>query len=683
MPVQPIPAAAHDTLLGVLARRKALVLAALLATLLLALIYYAVWPRTFAAIGIVRVEPGTPVALGDQNQFDAQSALLFRHAEARLLTTDEVLVKALKFAEPPIQASPWFSKDKTRVQQLKKELDVTVDRDSGLISVELRGENKTEITNIVNGIMQAYKTFRVEQESGNTTDVIALLEAQRETKEAERQATRVRILQLKNSSGSVPMGDGGNLVLIELQALSEQLVNAKRETMDAKRNFDRALAAYEQTDPQARMDSEDGSSVSLSGESEELIRQRIVGLEQRLQTLRQTYLPSHPQIRRVAADVAKLRATQVAVARGNWEAARGLEEELLQEVEGLREQGEQQTGNLYEIAMFEGDLVRLEDQIDELDQSIVAAALQQNTKEMQITLSSASTDNDSVSPKLATTMAGAGALGLIGGILLALVVESNAPRLPAGEKSVSETMALPVIGTLPAMDGANRRRLALAPIEEPGLGFAAEAVEVADAMAAGEFAGASTILVTSPTQRQGRTVAAGALAVSMAALGKRVLIVDADLEKPDVHELFDKPNEHGLADVLRGNGNVSDFTRASGVDGLTMLAAGDLRADDAEDLLGGQRLDEALRQMREQFDVVLIDAAAESMGDAARIVASGTDATLLVMRGGTSDRRRAEQARDRLLDMGANVNGMLLVNMPTTGRMSAYSGDVPKMAASA
>ncbi|MEM8874874.1 MAG: AAA family ATPase [Planctomycetota bacterium] len=676
----------HDTLIGVLARRKAVVLAMLLGALLLGLVYYSVWPRTYSAVGLVRVEPGAPVALSDNDRVDAQSALLFRHAEARLLTTDEVLFRALQAKNEEgglVMDSPWFSTDSTRIQQLKKQLGVSVDRDSGLINVELRGESQPEIRSIVDAVMSAYKNLRVEQDRGNASDVITILEAQRANKEAKLATTRNRILELKNSSGGVPMGDGGNMVLIELQALSGQLVEAKQATMKAKNNYDRALAAYEQTDPQDRMNAEDGSTMMLSGESEELIRQRIVGLEQRLQTLRQTYLPSHPQVRRVAADIAKLRATQVAVARGNFDASRQLEEQLMQEVEGLREQGVEQTGNLYEIALLEGDLTRLEDQIDELDKSIVTAALSQDTKDLQITVAQeASTDNDNVTPQLATTMVAAGAFGLIAGILLALVAESNAPRLPAGEKSVSETMALPVIGTLPAMDGANRRRLALAPIEEPGLGFAAEAVELADELLAGDFAGAKTILVTSPTQRQGRTVATGSLAVSLAALGKRVLVVDADLEKPDMHEVFDKPNEDGLADVLRGNGNVSDLARPSGVDGLSLLTAGDIRGDEAEVLLGGQRLDEALNQMREQYDVVLIDAAAESNGDAARIAASATDATMLVMRGGNSDRRRAEQARDRLLDMGANVSGLLLMNMPTSGRI-AYSGDGPKMAASA
>jgi Mrp family chromosome partitioning ATPase len=114
------------------------------------------------------------------------------------------------------------------------------------------------------------------------------------------------------------------------------------------------------------------------------------------------------------------------------------------------------------------------------------------------------------------------------------------------------------------------------------------------------------------------------------------------------------------------------------------MPAGDVRGGHLEELFNGSSFDRALAELRADYDVVIFDAPSESDGEAARIAASGCDATLLIVRGQGTDRRRAEASRDRLLDVGANVGGMI-VNHAAGHRLeqTRFGGENGKIALAA
>jgi capsular exopolysaccharide synthesis family protein len=172
--------------------------------------------------------------------------------------------------------------------------------------------------------------------------------------------------------------------------------------------------------------------------------------------------------------------------------------------------------------------------------------------------------------------------------------------------------------------------------------------------------GAATILVTSAGEREGRTTTAANLATALAQAGRNVILVDADLRRPGLHDVFGVKNERGLTDLLTGTWGVTDVLRDGPVPRLRLLTAGP-HAGRASDLLEGPRLARTLRAVQKQCDIVVLDSAPVlSISDAIALAAI-SDQILLV-----GDYRRTTRGyvTRALTELGevvdGNVSGVLL-----------------------
>ena len=186
-----------------------------------------------------------------------------------------------------------------------------------------------------------------------------------------------------------------------------------------------------------------------------------------------------------------------------------------------------------------------------------------------------------------------------------------------------------------------------------------------------------TLVVTSAAPGEGKTLTAANLAVTLAYDGLRVLLVDCDIRRPRVHGLFRLPRAPGLMELLtairrrravRRPPAIRDTVRSSG---LSVLTCGALPSN-AANLLSGTRMRVLLQELREQFDIIVLDTPPVLATADAGIVASLTDGVLLVVRAGATDRNAAQRACQQLANVGARVIGTVL-NDP--GGQVAKEGD--------
>src|SRR5262249_2428738 len=118
--------------------------------------------------------------------------------------------------------------------------------------------------------------------------------------------------------------------------------------------------------------------------------------------------------------------------------------------------------------------------------------------------------------------------------------------------------------------------------------------------------GSRSLVVTSSGPGEGKTLVASNLAVAFAQAGQRVLLVDADMRRPRVHEVLDMSQEPGLSNLLVGTAKASETLRKTDVAGLWMLTAGHIPPNPAE-LLGSERFHEFLHSLQAHFDWVIVD----------------------------------------------------------------------------
>ena len=169
------------------------------------------------------------------------------------------------------------------------------------------------------------------------------------------------------------------------------------------------------------------------------------------------------------------------------------------------------------------------------------------------------------------------------------------------------------------------------------------------------------VLVTSPRPGEGKSSVAANLAAAAAMAGRRVVLVDGDLRKPQVHRLFRARNESGLSSILKGDAIVAEAVqRLDGVKGLALLSAGPPPPDPAE-LLVNERLGLTLRALARAADLVVVDAPPLLAVTDPTVIVQHCDAVLMVATAGLSSRGEWAEAMPRLALVDANVVGTVLL----------------------
>jgi succinoglycan biosynthesis transport protein ExoP len=155
------------------------------------------------------------------------------------------------------------------------------------------------------------------------------------------------------------------------------------------------------------------------------------------------------------------------------------------------------------------------------------------------------------------------------------------------------------------------------------------------------------ILITSSVFAEGKTTLATNLATSLAQMGKRVLLIDADLRNPRLHTLFDIQNNHGLGDVLSGDGHdgeaIHSMQAIADVPGLTVLPAGTSSAHPTV-LLGSERMRRFIGVCKEHFDFVILDGEPILPVTDSIVLSPMSDQVLLLARHGVTERSMLEKS---------------------------------------
>jgi polysaccharide biosynthesis transport protein len=169
-----------------------------------------------------------------------------------------------------------------------------------------------------------------------------------------------------------------------------------------------------------------------------------------------------------------------------------------------------------------------------------------------------------------------------------------------------------------------------------------------------------TVVVTSSGPNEGKTVVTSNLAVAFAQSGKRVVLVDADLRRPSVHEMFGLRNERGLTDLARSDEiGLEEVKQATEEPNLMVITSGTLPANPAE-LLGSHRMQEVFGRIRDICDLLIVDTAPVGAVTDAAVLATNADATIFVVRGKRTSERLARRGREALAKVNAHVVGAVL-----------------------
>ncbi|MCX5480096.1 polysaccharide biosynthesis tyrosine autokinase [Kaistia geumhonensis] len=275
-------------------------------------------------------------------------------------------------------------------------------------------------------------------------------------------------------------------------------------------------------------------------------------------------------------------------------------------------------------------------------------------------------------PKLALNMALATFVGLLLGLGAAFGLEffDNTIKTPDQMESI---LGIPVLGLIPVLPPDQPVQAVL---EDP---HSAVSEAYRSARTALQFSTDRGVprnfMVTSARPSEGKTTTVTTLARMFGQIGMKILVIDADLRNPSLHKIVGVDNTAGLSNYLTGGADAESLLRDTSVANVSVLTSGPIPPNPAE-LLSGPRMLTLLTELRDQFDLVIVDSA-PVMGLAdALLLSSVADGTLIVCAAGETPIETIKAATKRLSMTNSQLLGGILTkfNSQKAGYGYAYYG---------
>jgi len=257
--------------------------------------------------------------------------------------------------------------------------------------------------------------------------------------------------------------------------------------------------------------------------------------------------------------------------------------------------------------------------------------------------------------------------GLILGLLLVILIEYFNPRF-RNPREVEDTLELPMLGTLPREKGSR----STAPLSSFGEGSRTwEAYsELRSSLIMPPEGAPSSILVASAIPFDAGAAVAANIAASIANTGRSTLLVDCDLRGRALSKLMESSDKPGLSDSLQKAGGLGDRIVASRIANLSLLPAG-TRKDNSTDLLSLPAFSDGLREQEMRYEKVLLYAPPLTGSVDAAVVASQTEASLIIIDADHCTRKAAQEAMFTFERLGIVPTGVTLANVKIKGRERA------------
>lgn len=179
-----------------------------------------------------------------------------------------------------------------------------------------------------------------------------------------------------------------------------------------------------------------------------------------------------------------------------------------------------------------------------------------------------------------------------------------------------------------------------------------------------------TIVITSPEPGSGKSTISANLAVVYAQKGKRTLLIDGDMRKPTIHQIFNKKNHLGLSTALTEKVKLSDICQSTDLRGLFILTS-EIVPPNPTELLSSKKMCKVMEELKSYFDIILIDSPPATIVSDALVLSAQCDGVLLVVRNKITQKETCNQAIEQIKRINKPIIGVVF-NGETKKRDKSY-----------
>jgi succinoglycan biosynthesis transport protein ExoP len=686
-------------------------------------IHYAITPKAYQATTIIQIERRnlTPLSTSQNPWLENYWNMEFYPTQYELLQSRglaERVVKSLDLMEDPA-FNPGAAREGTNranaegddavlgslADGIRGGLAVEPVRNTQLVQLSFRAASPEFAARAANAFAEAYIDMGVEDRYATAGKASTFLSSQIEKLKLEVQAKEIQLQAFSRRSDIVSMDPATNVTLKRLEALNGQYIDAKKARIEREAQYHETLNG-----PKGSM----SDSLTTGVVSDQ--RSQLLKLERDYDTRLKTYKPDFPDMVALKSEIEKARqhlneviGEQVDKAKNNalaaYETARRQEQELDQELTKLKGQAIDQNSAAVEFTNLKVEIQTRRDLLDELmrkqSETEVAVRLQDTRQSNIRIIDKALVPGGPFQPSLRKDVTYGMLLGILFGIGCAVLIEFL-DRTVKSPEEIERKLGLPTLAVIQDLtesgksygystygygEGAEEQaparprraagtgwrekkkalaaaapplnQIELVPHERPRTLISESYRSLRTALLLSSARELKAIAVTSAVAGEGKTATASNLAVVLAQLGRQVLLVDCDLRKPRLHQVFRVSNRSGLVNQLTATADPESVFLPTEVPNLWLTPSGPIPPNPSE-LLSSDRMRDWLKAMRTRFDYVVIDTPPALAVTDATIIGLLADGVVLTLRSGKVTREEARLCRDRLRQSGVRILGAVL-----------------------
>jgi exopolysaccharide transport family protein len=548
---------------------------------------------------------------------------------------------------------------------------------SRVLKIAFTSQDPARAQQVANTIAQFYITQQLEakfdaRQRANQwlSDRLAKLRDEVETADRAVEQFRIR--------AGVVEGRDTRLINEQVSQLNTQVIVARSELNAARAQLSAAETAIRQRGSRAAFDTLDSPVVTNLRAQETTLRQREAELLNRLG-------PRHPDVLQIKGQIQEIQSAIGAEANNRLAALRSqvqVAQERLGSLESNMTRLQSEAGRLGTV---EVDMRQLEREA-QANRSLYESFLGRFKETQEVDLdqpnayivSSAAAPIDPSFPNKKLVVAAAFVVACFLGLVLVFVAEQMETGLQT-QDDVERHLKQRTLSLIPSIPGGvGRKRPQDYVLERPASAFAQSVKSLFTSLviAHQRQGGGNVIMITSAVPNEGKSTVASSLARIMSVAGRKALLIDCDLRRPQVHAALKLDNKLGLADFLTGNATLPQVIKKDAKSGADVITAG-MAVDHPEEVLRNPLFEQLLVNLGPQYSLIVLDTPPVAPVSDALILAERASQCVVISRWRRTPAKLVDKALKRLKEAGANVVGVALNQVDTVkaGRYGAGEAD--------
>lgn len=531
---------------------------------------------------------------------------------------------------------------------------------SRLVDVKFRASAPRFAADAANALARAYIDQNLEVRLASSKETNDWLTEQLTEQRRRIEASEQALQAYREKNDAVSLADSQNIIVQKLNDLNGMVTRAKADRIERE-------AAYRQVAGlQNDLASLDTLPAILSNPFLQQLKTNLSTLRAQESQLLQRLGDRHPDVVTVRATIteseAKLKQevqNQVEAIKNDYSASQILEASLSDALESQKGEATSLNRKGIDYAVLEREVVTNREIFDALLARTRERNIASELKASEVrVIDVAQVPRTAIWPNRTQIMLYASFFGLLFGGALAFFFEYLNDRIKTPDE-IKSYLGLPVLGLVPLNPGKHD------PMKAPLIGSgtsplfqeALRAVRTKIIFSAGDET--RCLVITSTGPGEGKTAVACNLAIGLAMTGQRVLLLDVDMRRPRVHEVFDVPQEPGLSNLLAGTAETHEALREVSPSGLWTLPSG-ATPENPTELLSSPRFTRFFSALKDHFDWVIVDSPPVGAVTDACIVANRPSAVIFVVGSELTSRSAAAHAVEQLDAAGATFMGAVL-----------------------